>query len=423
MVSGSSGTPLTVVEDVNGDGRPDLIEVTTDPNQNQSNVGVQLNLGSGVFGAPIIFPISKDAQSVAEGDLNNDGQPDMAIGYKNNGGVSILLGTLQGGFGAETKYAPGKNCTGLAIGDLNEDGLADVVVVASNSGAFMLLQQSNGLFTGPNMIPNVGGGLVALADFNTDQHLDLALSYGSVIYIYHGDGQANFSGPTNYTIGGPPDLMVVSRINEDAAPDVVFGDTSTSLLLADGVGGFAPPVSLYPFKHQSNGVNGLATADLNGDGLMDVARTEYGSNLTIQVLLNAGSGNFNAPALYEIGQYCNSLVLADVNGDGVPDAICGINLVGTGSNHVTIAFGDGVGGFVTGKYYKAGNSPTSIAIADFNNDGKPDLSVTNAYSNDLSILLGESNGAFGLPTGAFPVGIKPWWIAAGDLNGDGIPRI
>ena len=66
----------------------------------------------------------------------------------------------------------------------------------------------------------------------------------------------------------------------------------------------------------------------------------------------------------------------------------------------------------------AGSIPYTLASADFNRDGKLDLAVAGAQSNDVSILLGDGSGVFGAPT-VFAVGTFPDWLAIGDLNGDG----
>ncbi|HEY2015343.1 MAG TPA: VCBS repeat-containing protein, partial [Bryobacteraceae bacterium] len=114
-----------------------------------------------------------------------------------------------------------------------------------------------------------------------------------------------------------------------------------------------------------------------------------------------------------------SVAVADFNGDGVSDfAVANRN-----SNNVTVFLGDGSGGFspASGSPFAVGTSPTAIAAADFNKDGKPDLAVANGGSNDVTLLLGTGSGTF-VASGRSPVavGTDPISIISGDFNLDGL---
>src|SRR5205823_6277911 len=66
--------------------------------------------------------------------------------------------------------------------------------------------------------------------------------------------------------------------------------------------------------------------------------------------------------------------------------------------------------------FSAGDQPVSVAVGDFNGDGKPDLAVANQFSADVSILLGNGDGTFGLAVN-YPAGSAPSSLAVGDFNG------
>jgi hypothetical protein len=68
--------------------------------------------------------------------------------------------------------------------------------------------------------------------------------------------------------------------------------------------------------------------------------------------------------------------------------------------------------------FDAGSRPISVAVGDFNGDGKLDLAVANLGSNDVSVLLGNGDGSFQAPRN-FPTGLEPRSVAVGDFNGDG----
>jgi hypothetical protein len=106
-----------------------------------------------------------------------------------------------------------------------------------------------------------------------------------------------------------------------------------------------------------------------------------------------------------------SVAIGDFNGDGKSDlAVAGGN--------VSILLGTGTGTFGAATNYTVGAYPRSVAIGDFNGDGLSDLATANSTSNDVSILLGTGTGTFGAATN-FTVGFGPFSVAIGDFNGDG----
>src|ERR1039457_4590669 len=108
----------------------------------------------------------------------------------------------------------------------------------------------------------------------------------------------------------------------------------------------------------------------------------------------------------------------DFNGDGKPD----LTIANQNDNTVTVLLGNGTGGFTAapGSPIRVGYVPQSVAIGDFNRDGKPDLVVTNADNNNVTVLLGNGTGGFtAAPGSPFPTGIWPSAVAVGDFNGDG----
>src|SRR4051812_26813866 len=110
----------------------------------------------------------------------------------------------------------------------------------------------------------------------------------------------------------------------------------------------------------------------------------------------------------------------DFNLDAKPD----LALVNSGSpGKVTILLGDGAGGFAqtAGSPYTVGNSPKAIAVADLNNDGRPDFATSNLIGASLSVFLGDGAGAFTEATGSpVPAGGGNFDIATGDFDSDGL---
>jgi hypothetical protein len=111
---------------------------------------------------------------------------------------------------------------------------------------------------------------------------------------------------------------------------------------------------------------------------------------------------------------------ADLNGDGIPDLVVSDMNDGFPSlGNVTVLLGKGDGTFTPGTTLQTGSIPYSIAIADFNGDGKADLATADAGSNTISVFLGKGDGTFAAPLSP-AAGTDPVFAAVGDFNGDGI---
>ena len=156
----------------------------------------------------------------------------------------------------------------------------------------------------------------------------------------------------------------------------------------------------------------MAVADFNGDGKLDLVTANYGDNFSVSVLLGDGTGGFTAApgSPFMAGSAPGSVAVGDFNGDGKPDLAVAHN----SSNNVTVLLGNGSGGFTAapGSPFPAGSGPDSVAVGDFNGDGKPDLAIANYIDSTVTVLLGNGAGGFTpAPGSPFPVGINaatPW---------------
>src|SRR5215471_8715365 len=176
-----------------------------------------------------------------------------------------------------------------------------------------------------------------------------------------------------------------------------------------------------------NGPAAVVVADFNGDGIPDIATANFNTD-TVSVLLGNGDGSFqpaintvthDVPACTSTGTDCNlGLAAGDLNGDGIPDLV-----VLDSTAYATVLLGNGDGTFQVGTRYYVGEGPKAIAIADFNGDGALDLAVASGGIG-VAIRLGNGDGTF---QDIWPVSSSggPLYVSlvAIDLNGDGIPDI
>jgi len=161
----------------------------------------------------------------------------------------------------------------------------------------------------------------------------------------------------------------------------------------------------------------IALADVNGDGKPDLLTANRGSD-NAGVLLGNGNGTFQPATTFGTGTFSQpaSIAVADVNGDGKPDLLT----ANQGTSTAGVLLGTGTGTFQPVTTFGTGFIPASIAVADVNGDGKPDLLTANIGSDNAGVLLGNGDGTFQLVT-TFSTGTNsnPTSIAVADVNGDG----
>jgi FG-GAP-like repeat/Domain of unknown function (DUF4114) len=165
----------------------------------------------------------------------------------------------------------------------------------------------------------------------------------------------------------------------------------------------------------SSGVRSVVAGDFNGDGKKDLA-VANGSDGTVTVLLSNGSGSFSSSSfsVSVCSPAFRSIAVGDFNGDGKQDLV----LAGRDYASAFVFLGNGSGGFSSSSYFSVGCSPYFVAVGDFNGDGKQDLVSANRGDNSVTVLLGNGAGSFSF-SNSTPVGSSPYFIAVDDFNGDG----
>ncbi|MBO9662078.1 VCBS repeat-containing protein [Dokdonella sp.] len=217
--------------------------------------------------------------------------------------------------------------------------------------------------------------------------------------------------------------LTAADLNGDGAPDLITGNMMSgdfSVLLSDGAGGYAEPVST-PITNEPARTVKTAIADLNGDGKLDLVVAGY-HETEIRVYPGDGAGGFGDPTLLDVGSgiWPTALALADIDGDGRLDIVTANGESAT----VAVLVGDGAGGFAAAVNSPSGAWATGIAIADFDGDGHLDVATANAGTRDASILFGDGSGQFATPQ-AVSIGpeSEPNAITVADVDGDGKPDL
>jgi hypothetical protein len=176
----------------------------------------------------------------------------------------------------------------------------------------------------------------------------------------------------------------------------------------------APTYATQSSYLSDGGVNSVAAADFNRDGKIDVAAVRSGAR-TVSVLLGNGDGTFQESVDYDCGDFATAVISADFNLDGKPDIA--VMAYGAFLSTVSILIGNGDGTFRPHVDYLVGINPFWIAVGDLNGDGAPDILTADSNQMGVSVLLNQGNGTF-LATMDFATGqVGP--IALADFNGDG----
>lgn len=282
----------------------------------------------------------------------------------------------------------------------------------------------------PALQPILGTGqrptAMVTADFNGDGVPDLAVGnhLGDSVSIFRGMGDGTFT-PMDLLPLQPGSGLFDLRaglINADAFLDLVTANSFTNtvnVFLGDGDGTFtAAPTVVVP---AGNKIHGVALADFDDDGKLDLAASALTTN-QVSILLGAGDGTFAFEDAVSVSTGARQVIAADFDEDGIPDLATASFDAATISIHLS----NGDGSFVeaAGSPVSVGIHPWNLAVADFNGDGHSDLAAPGDQENAVRILLGTGNGTFTLPTPAStPVGASPYGIAAGDFSGDGAPDL
>jgi trimeric autotransporter adhesin len=455
-----------VIGDLNGDGKPDLIVVS-----NVSGGAVLVDTAAPgaapSFAAPIAFDAATNPASVALGDFNGDGELDLAVANLNSNNASVLLNTTVLGAATIVPDFPqaatptvgvGSVPVSVAVGDINGDGKPDLVVAnfLYNGRVSVLLNTTTPGAATPSFAPEMDFATgryprsVAVADLNGDGRPDLVVATGgsntvSVLLNMTTPGATtpSFATSVDFATGANPFSLMVADLNGDGKPDLVVAnresDNVSVLLNTTTPGATTPSFATQVTFAVGNDPESVAVSDLNGDGKPDlvVANYNYHGSGSISVLLNtttpgAATPSFAAQVSFAVGNNPESVAIGDFNGDGRPDLV----VANHGSNTVSVLLnttppGAVVPAFAAQVDFATGVRPIAVAVADLNGDGKPDLAFVNVYEgtggNSVSVLLNTTAPGAVLPAFTpkvdFATGTSPGFVAIGDLNGDGRPDL
>lgn len=416
--------------DLNHDGNLDLAL----SDSTGSKVDVLFGDGSGNFSPSGSYAVGSNPSGIASADFNHDGNPDLAVTNAGGNNVSILLGSATGTFTVEsTAPAAGTDPIAIAVTDANGDGNPDIIAfdaaignTTTQGSVAILLGTSTGTFQ-PALIEDlsdVPGSEAAVADFNRDGKPDMAivertegyiaLLFDNLLPTQYPDGRsfAALNALSN-GYGNMADSVAVGDFNQDGLQDIAVSylEDNTVQVLTNNGNGFNTP-KVYSVGHQPYFI---ASGDFNGDGYADLV-TANTTDGTVSVLLNKGAtapGTFLPAVPYSVGKQPYQVAIGDLNDDGIPD----LAVTNYGANTVSILYGKKGGTFTPGPTLSTGSTPYGVVIGDFQHDGYPDIAVTCFQSNQLDVFV-NNKGTFA-PAAIYDTNANPAGLVVGDFNRDG----
>jgi FG-GAP-like repeat/FG-GAP repeat len=367
----------------------------------------------------------RDPTSIAPGDFNADGRPDLAVGRRVGSGLkrtalTVLLGDGDGRFRAPAPLMPiaqpgdGAGEFGAPlVAEFTGDAHIDLLIVPQDRpGITLLAGDGSGRFTRRDQPFGFGqyARARAVADLNGDRHADVIVDapragapgagFGSNLHVLLGDGAGSFAeaqgGPVALT--GPLMDLAVGEFNRDGHVDLAaglnYGDDALPILLGDGRGGFQPVSGAVRWRGSTGGVRSfglLRAGDVDADGTTDLVAVLQGTP-DFHVLLGDGSGHFSDRVVKRSGNPVASIAVGDFNRDRFADVAVSsyTSSEELGNVNVFLSVGDGDVYEAPGSPEQPGSILFGLTAADLDADGYDDLAmldVPGSGTGNVPVLL------------------------------------
>lgn len=433
VTTGNDSANRLLLGDLNGDGRSDAVVVDSKATSNQLRIYYGLASGgfSAQNNINLLPKASPDVGRL--GDMDGNGTLDLVVSLPGIGQLGVFVGKGDGTFATVYRSLDADNVSDILLADVTNDGRIDIVAGLKTSHAVSVFQYSAtqpnlaaSVSTSASLISIAIGAIDGKAGNDV---IGVTGNYNAAVPL---EGGALIANPGNTALVSSTALSISSKAYATAALDIVqpamlSQDGKTDLVGLNRVAGFVQPLmgngdgTFDAGSKVSLGNSvplvGLVTGDFNNDGFIDAATAYSGSNGQIALVTGTKSGALNAK-LTTINLGLNNIVdigASDVNCDGLLDIVA---LTNDGKLATLI---QGTVGFDTSPVISVSTGKGDyLAIADLNGDGKNDVVMIDSTADIARVFKGAGDGTFAAHGGqALPVGSKAGVVRLGDVDGDG----
>jgi hypothetical protein len=259
---------------------------------------------------------------------------------------------------------------------------------------------------------------VTAGDVDEDGNADIVVGGTAAAWVLRGDGSGGFASPLELPgIEDPRDAAIedlsMNGVNDFVIVGAMQGQT-VAVYRSDGAGGHHDP----DFYALGGSLMGVAPADLDGQGDFGLYAADSPGN-RIAALQHTGGGAYDYPWYVPVGSAPQDVADADMNADGNVDLVA----ANFGAGTVSVLRGDGAGGLTEiGPFSTnpggSNQNPTAVLLVDCNRDGSLDVVTANELTSEVVVMTNDGSGAVSVDQ-THAVGLAPFDLAAGDLDGDG----
>ena len=374
----------------------------------------------------IDVPVDYNPNSIALGDIDGDGKPDLVL--PNASSLAILrnitppASITASSFAPQVDFSPGLNPSSVAIGDLDGDGKPDLVVTSGSNNAVFVYRNTAtpGSITSSSLAEPVlfpAGNLpnsISISDLDGDGKADLAVvnSAENTISILRNTatpgsiGASSFASRVTINVGRIYRSIAIADLDGDKKPDITVAGEFLSVLRNTSTPGnlttdsFAAGVDFAI----GTGAQFVSVGDADGDGKADLVTTGdlYNSVFVLRNTSSTGSitaSSFASKVDFAVGTQPSYNALADLNGDGKPDIVT----VNSSDNTISVLSNTSTPGGITAASFAAnvdfltGADPGALVIGDLDADAIPEIAVLNSNDKNIAVFKTSPPPAVAVP--------------------------